>query len=319
MLAGAYHFLYPASIVSVRAQADLFMAQIGDPDGILAVLDVESDSGGASRPMISDVRAFFDRWRSRHPEHPLFIYTGGWYWRGHMGNPDGSAFGPLWASHYVDPVSTSIKTLFSQVKPSWWTPGFGGWDEVTLLQFSSSAQVSGIGRCDVNAFRGTLAQLGRYATHLPDSATEPDVRTISSPINALPVLIELKKTGGPYGYLELVTWLRGLPGAIKPVTAEQFGRRWAMPTELSEGIDVAGGDGPERRLGFLTTGDLGTFVLAANVDPVTPPDSSPYTQADLDAARLAGLAEGSVVTQEQLINARAAGRESFRADVLNIP
>ena len=156
LIPGAYHFLYQGNAAS---QAHAFIDTVGDPTGLLTVVDVESNAG--SSPQIDDVRAFAHEVGVAWGDHPLIVYTGAWYWRGHMGNPQGSDIGPLWHSRYVDPSPPGLlNVLFSEVTPDFWTPGIGGWDKATLIQFSSSGFVRGIaGRVDLNAYQGTLAEL----------------------------------------------------------------------------------------------------------------------------------------------------------------
>ena len=170
-LTGAYHYLYPRSWVSPEAQCDKFLAMLGGAaDGYLTVVDVEYKGTD-----ITDVRRFAARFRDRTNGHPLIVYTGGWFWRGYMGNVRADDIGPLWESRYVDPTPGSPSVMYQRVPASWWTPGYGGWDAATLLQFTSSSVVPGIaGRCDANAFRGTLDQLRLLARPLPDTTTEDD-------------------------------------------------------------------------------------------------------------------------------------------------
>jgi lysozyme len=179
---GAYHFLYSRRFVSPEKQCNVFLSQIGDPDGLLTVLDVEKDGAPDpdSKPDYEDVRRFVERFREKAPGHPLILYAPRWYWASGsypIGNRNGEKFGPLWASRYVDPSAASPSVLYQRVPKSWWEAGYGGWDETTLLQFTSSARVPGYdGRLDANAFRGTLDQLRLFTRPLPDSATEEPVK-----------------------------------------------------------------------------------------------------------------------------------------------
>jgi hypothetical protein len=147
---GAYHYLRAGS---GRAQCDVFYGRIrdhGGPDGWLAACDNESD---ASWQTTVD---FFARWRELAGDHPLFMYSGNWWWskRGW----DGASLTPyLWDSRYVTGSGYGA-VLYQSVPDSWWSPRYGGWGDVTVLQFSSSGLVAGRS-VDVNAFRGTREQL----------------------------------------------------------------------------------------------------------------------------------------------------------------
>jgi peptidoglycan hydrolase-like protein with peptidoglycan-binding domain len=61
--------------------------------------------------------------------------------------------------------------LYQQVPSSWWKPGYGGWGEATILQFSEAGLVAGA-KIDVNAFRGTVDQL-RTLTRTPTAPKPP--------------------------------------------------------------------------------------------------------------------------------------------------
>jgi len=276
LLAGAYHFLYPSSIVSAVKQADLFYATVGNPEGLLAVLDVERD--GTAMPTIADVRAFVKRWREK-TAHPLIIYTGRWYWVGSsypIRNAKGSDLGPLWLSHYVDPVSPSIKILFSQVDNTWWDVNFGGWDEATLLQFTSSAGVSGIsGRVDANAYRGTIDELRLLAYSLPDSSTEEPLITFEFDDTAQAGSLIVKDDRQDYQYLNLAD------GKLYP--ASQTDPDWPAkrafgPIVLPMGTIL--GDTLIRRTGYLL-GKSAAFMLATDVD-FTPDVTGGLTPLEVD-------------------------------------
>jgi len=171
ILSGAYHYLYHGN---GAGQARTYLSQIGSPEGILCVLDVEY-----KEVVYDDVKAFAEEFKAATGGHDLIIYTGGWFWRStRFGNPPGALLGPLWHSRYVfvagrDPRNK--EDLYSKVQPAWWTPGYGGWPQATLLQFTSMGSVPGIpGRVDINAYRGEwgdLVNLAHKAT-IPDTSTE---------------------------------------------------------------------------------------------------------------------------------------------------
>jgi lysozyme len=146
LVVGAYHYLYPGD---GARQADAFLAAAWDGWPLVCVVDVEQ-AGVA----IDDLRAFSGRFTEKIPNHALVVYTGGWYWRGHMGDPAGADVGPLWESRYVQ-TGGAPDAVYAEVPAAWWTPGYGGWPQATLLQFSSAGHVPGVhGRCDLDAFDG---------------------------------------------------------------------------------------------------------------------------------------------------------------------
>jgi GH25 family lysozyme M1 (1,4-beta-N-acetylmuramidase) len=179
---GAYHFLYPANVVSPAEQARLFLKRIGDPAGLLTMLDIERDNG--HKPRIEDVRAFAATFRDLTSGHPLLLYAPAWYWP-RIQNPAASDLGPLVASRYVpvdlNAMGKGIKmrpaVAFGRVQKRWWRARHGGWTRATILQFSSHGLVNGYRRrIDLNAFRGTTAELAELARTgaSPIAPDEPD-------------------------------------------------------------------------------------------------------------------------------------------------
>lgn len=182
MIPGAYHFLRDGD---GAAQARFFHQQVvkqGGPNGWLIQLDCESDGYGP------EMSAWATEWRRLSGNHPFLIYSGAWWWPRTSGF-NGAALTPhLWASHYVT-GSASGSELYAKVPDNWWTPGYGGWGNATILQFSATGAVAGQ-KVDVNAFRGTVAQL-RALTTSPDS---PPPAMPSSPTKRMIMeLPELKR------------------------------------------------------------------------------------------------------------------------------
>jgi len=193
---GAYHFLYPASVVSPVEQARLFFKRIQNADGILTMLDVEKDrsptTGEVFIPTITDARAFAKEFARLTGNHTLIMYAPGWYWTGHIGNPSASDLGPLCASRFVpvakdadgDPIRMTPKEAFAKVAPKFWKPKHGGWTKATMLQFTSTGKVGGYGgRIDIDAFAGTLQKLNVLTgpAGQPQSALVPPASTPPSP------------------------------------------------------------------------------------------------------------------------------------------
>ncbi|WP_339155343.1 glycoside hydrolase family 25 protein [Actinomadura luteofluorescens] len=149
---GAYHFLHGGN---GAAQARYFLDKAGELSGVAVALDVEAS--GADAPT---ARAWVAEVKSRTGGHPVIGYFPRWYWEEH-GRPDLGFFDTIWESRYVS-GSGSPTALYRKVPASFWTP-YGG-EPISILQYSSSGSVPGItGHCDVNAFRGSVAELKALA------------------------------------------------------------------------------------------------------------------------------------------------------------
>lgn len=148
---GAYHWLENGS---GNLQAELFyyhLKKLGGPTGWLCACDCENDADW------STLTNFFTRWKSLSADHPLIMYSGNWWWESRGWN--GSSLTPyLWDSRYVSGSGYGSQ-LYTQVPESWWTPRYGGWDKVTILQYADSATVANRSPIDVDAFLGTKEDL----------------------------------------------------------------------------------------------------------------------------------------------------------------
>lgn len=155
LIGGAYHFLTGGNGAS---QADHFRSVIGNPDGLLCAVDVESNRLGADAEY-ADVKAFVKRFNQLAPGHPLFIYTANWYWGSkQFGNPDAGALNcPLWNARY-----TGAKGPLGSITPAAnFRAGFGGWERATIVQFTSSTTI-GNGRIDADLFDGPSVLLSSF-------------------------------------------------------------------------------------------------------------------------------------------------------------
>ncbi|QFG24539.1 glycoside hydrolase family 25 protein [Actinomadura sp. WMMB 499] len=151
-LPGTYHFLHGGDGAD---QARYFLDKAGDVSDLAVALDVEASGADAAT-----ARDWVSEFKDRTDGHPVFGYFPRWYWN-QTGSPDLGFFDTIWQSHYVN-GSGSPESLYEKVKDSWWTE-FGG-EPISILQFSSSGTVEGIsGRCDVNAYRESLADLKALA------------------------------------------------------------------------------------------------------------------------------------------------------------
>lgn len=151
-LPGAYHFLHGGN---GAAQARYFLAKAGDLSRFAVALDIEASGANAAT-----AREWVAEFKKRTGGHPVIGYFPRWYWEAH-GRPDLSFFDTIWQSRYVSGSGTPT-ALYEKVPSSWWVQ-FGG-EPISILQYSSSGSVPSIpGRCDVNAFRGSLAELRALA------------------------------------------------------------------------------------------------------------------------------------------------------------
>lgn len=149
LLVAAYH--YQEASVSAAAQVAHIKRNI--PQDVPVIPDVEHGSGHTNK-----TRTIVKLLKEAGYQVPL-SYIPGWYWQS-IGSPSLAGLPPLWASRYPDNVQSYYKDEYAQVERSFmhFWDSYGGLD-VKLLQFTSSGRVAGYGPLDVNAFRGTYAEL----------------------------------------------------------------------------------------------------------------------------------------------------------------
>jgi GH25 family lysozyme M1 (1,4-beta-N-acetylmuramidase) len=239
-LPGAYHFL--RSDTDPAEQARHFHQAAGDMSGFAVALDVEPASG--SRPSAAQARVWVDEYQ-RLSGHPVIGYYPRWYWQ-ESGQPDLSFFDSVWQSRYVSGAG-SPSALYAGVPAGWWEP-FGG-EPISILQFSSSATVPGItGRCDVNAFRGSLTELRTLALGDTMAITDADAEKIARKVLELDGVIQAgdDNTKNPYWTLKFNVYdinkrVRAVQSAVGKLAAQQ-------PVDVDEDAIVAGvlaGLGPD--------------------------------------------------------------------------
>lgn len=141
---GAYQFFRPAE--DPIAQADLLLAKIGTPaaDDLPPVIDVEATGSLAPSVVAAKVKQWVDHVTAAIGRPPI-IYTGYYFWRDSVGNPDLSS-SPLWHAQYTSAACPTIASAW----PTW-----------TFWQYTSTGSVAGItgGGLDVDRFNGTLDQM----------------------------------------------------------------------------------------------------------------------------------------------------------------
>jgi lysozyme len=162
LIPGAYAFLSGGGVAT--SQARTFIDTIGNPKGMLAMLDIERPVAHPT-PSLSDVRAFVAEWRRVHPKHPLLLYGSAGAVLGKIGRQARlHDFGPLWLAHFRNGEGTTPKTFYDSIggnAANQWRRSFSGWTGPAMWQFTSSqVRVPGVaGNIDTNAFRGTRDQL----------------------------------------------------------------------------------------------------------------------------------------------------------------
>jgi len=143
LLRGAYHYGRPAK--DAVAQADQFVKRVKPSRGDLPlVLDLENTGGKTKAQVWNWTQAFVNRIKAKVGRPPI-IYTGFYFWRDSVGNPNNNLGCPLWLAAY----SASTSGL---VPPAW-----GAWK---FWQYTDKGTVAGVtGPVDRDYFNGSLAQL----------------------------------------------------------------------------------------------------------------------------------------------------------------
>ena len=162
---GGYHFLH----LRDPGQADSYCNRVeaiwGGYAGMLHMLDVEQEANGKN-PDIVDVREFAQRFAVRSGGHPLLIYSGTWYWRYTIGNPQDACGAGLVDASYVggggDP-----RAIVKQVTMGHWKP-YGTWQVPLLRQYTCTARVPGEPfPVDVSVLYGTDDELNHHLGRKP--------------------------------------------------------------------------------------------------------------------------------------------------------
>jgi GH25 family lysozyme M1 (1,4-beta-N-acetylmuramidase) len=152
----AYHFLERGN---GKQQAQFFVHLVnlsGGFNDIGAMVDIEKQNKSYG-PTLHDVSDFVAEFTRLVPGKTLVFYTGGWYWRGYLGDPTAFAGHPLWDANYIKGSGTP-QQLIRGVTPNYF-PHYGGWKKHTIRQFSSSGVVNGRKMIDLDEFEGSLRQL----------------------------------------------------------------------------------------------------------------------------------------------------------------
>ncbi len=174
MVVGAYHFLLEGP---AEPQVDLFLQTVGDVRGKILMVDFEDyPSWPSYTPSNAALKNFIAELRRRiGPDHAILLYSGQGFWEG--GEPSGpvSAYGDgvvSWDAYYpLHPESGHGSALYGRVKDLGWGERWGG-VEPMIWQFSANGLVAGL-EVDVNAFRGSKAELLALTGSATDTGTPP--------------------------------------------------------------------------------------------------------------------------------------------------
>lgn len=155
LVGGCHRLLAGDAVAQVNAYRDA-LAVIGGHVGRIVQLDAEA----ADEPTI---RAWLAEWNRQTNGYPVLGYLPDWkeqQWSDSVLATYG--FAAWWASEYVAAEGTALDLMDTITDDKWHAH-----DAVApaILQYSSKATVSGVaGPCDVNLYRGTLADLAAIAT-----------------------------------------------------------------------------------------------------------------------------------------------------------
>ncbi|MEU3452192.1 hypothetical protein ABZ671_00915 [Micromonospora sp. NPDC006766] len=166
---GGYHNLIKGDQASTNRQVDYLRRALDGAGAVWAMLDVERYPELVANglwPRWDDVRRFVDRWHAVD-KRVLAVYLPQWIWSGHLGKPDLRGLrGPLVASNYgTNPASSPSGVYSARGGDS--GPGWAAYGGVTpsIWQYGSNINCPGASKqTDVNAFRGSLAQLRALLT-----------------------------------------------------------------------------------------------------------------------------------------------------------
>ena len=163
----AYHFLERGAGAQQATHFVNYVHGSGGFAGIGAVVDVElQQENPPMGPGLQDVKDFVAAFRQLVPEKRLLLYTGGWYWRGYLGNTTELGDLALWDSSYITGAGSAADLVQrGGGDGKGVTPGFfrsyGGWRRHTIRQYSSNATVAGIYPVDVDVIEGELEAVER--------------------------------------------------------------------------------------------------------------------------------------------------------------
>jgi hypothetical protein len=178
-LRGGYHDLVRGDAASIARQVDLLRAQLDSVDANWAMADCEPFEELVQKdlwPRAEDIRRFHDRWYAVE-QRVCAWYIPHWFWdrtvaRTGLGRPDLTGLrGPLVQSHFPTVKGAAAEGTAAEIYHHIKGDAGVGWDDrfgaraPDIWQFSAATNVAGASsRTDVNAFRGTVAELRSLLT-----------------------------------------------------------------------------------------------------------------------------------------------------------
>ena len=158
IIPGAYHFGHPGS--DATTQANHFTTVVKNANGghfsglLQLVLDLEVTDGRSPSQVWGWTQTFVARVKTV-TGRPCIIYTGYYFWRDRVGNPNNNLNCPLWLAAYVSNPAPYIPHAWSSVGWAFW-------------QYTSSGHVSGVnGNVDRDYFRNGGSYPNIQALRIP--------------------------------------------------------------------------------------------------------------------------------------------------------
>ena len=243
-LTGGYHNLVRGDAASIARQVDWLRREMDATGAAWAMLDVERYDELVSRnlhPRFDDARRFVERWRAVD-RRVLTVYLPRWIWDGHMGRPDLRPLRcPLVASDYgtnPDGSPASVYRARGGDTGRGWN-AYGG-ATPTMWQYGSNIDCPGAsGQTDVNAYRGTLAQLRALLTGSEEDPmaladVERELAELRADVRKILTgnLAPNPDTGKPEN--AVTWWLRMLANNADPTVLKAYPDWPAIPAGLAQ-------------------------------------------------------------------------------------
>lgn len=156
----AYHFL---ENYNVHYQAEHFVYEWDASKGI--ALDIETNPADNSNPTFDDADYWLDTVSQMTgvPRSQMIVYVNHSWYNAFGHNSHALADTILWTPEYYDPLN--------------WIP-FGGWPNVTMVQFGSNIPIAGVGNGDMSVTNDTVEHfLTRIGLKEGDNEMTPQDKT----------------------------------------------------------------------------------------------------------------------------------------------
>lgn len=254
-LCGAYHNLIRGDQASINRQVDWLRREMDAAGAVWAMLDVERYEELLTRnlhPRFEDAQRFADRWHAVD-SRVLTMYLPRWIWDGHMGRPDLRPLRcPLVASNYGSNPDGSPAAVYAARggdSGAGWN-AYGGVTP-TVWQYGSNIDCPGAsGATDVNAYRGTLAQLRALLTGQPEEVPDMDAtqaRQLAEVHELLtrwragmPTMADGERTIEPVGWrIRDEVWQGKVSAALSLLSGKDWTDEAAIVAGVLAGLDPA--------------------------------------------------------------------------------